>query len=125
VRCLAILKSGRPCRNNARSPDDLCVLHAGARERDGFYGKNLSPDAQQALAAAGQLEGVDSEIAVLRVLIRQVFTLGDVEEARRSIDTLCRTLRAGHALDDRSAQQLQTSLDRVLDTLGEDLGISL
>lgn len=74
---------------------------------------------------AARLEGVDAEIAILRVMIRRMVNVGDVEAARRGIDTLCRMLRARHALDERSAGQLAGSLERVLDTLGEELGVPL
>jgi len=90
-----------------------------------FYAPILTPEDQEALAAAASLTGVDAEIAMLRVLIRRFLTEGDVKEARRNIDALCRTLKARHSLDDRSADQLATSLERVLDTLGSDLGASL
>lgn len=128
MRCVATLKSGRPCPREARSPSNLCRLHTRPvepREEPGFYAQTLSPEDQQALAAAAELEGVDAEIAVLRILIRRVLTEGDVEEARRHIDTLCRTLKARHALDDRSADQLATSVERVLDSLGAELGVAL
>ncbi len=116
MRCAATLKSGRPCHRQARPPSNLCRLHAyfaERREEPGFYARNLPDDEQLGLAAAAELEGVDAEIAVLRILIRRVLTLGDVEAARRNIDTLCRTLKARHALDDRSADQLATSVERV------------
>jgi hypothetical protein len=128
VRCAATLKSGQPCGREARSPSDLCQVHAHAAERRDdprFYAKNLSPDERQALATAAELEGVDAEIALLRILIRRIATTGDIEQARRGIDTLCRTLKARHALDDRSADQLATSLERLLTSLGDDLGVSL
>jgi hypothetical protein len=97
----------------------------GTIDHEPFYTQTLTPDDQEALAAAARLTGVDSEIAMLRVLIRRLFSEGDVKEARRQIDTLCRTVRARHALDARSADQLATSLERVLDTLGADLGAAL
>ena len=128
MRCVATLKSGRPCHREARPPSDLCRVHAHFAARSGepgFYGPNLPEDEQLALAAAAELEGVDAEIAVLRILIRRVLTLGDVEAARRNIDTLCRTLKARHALDDRSAGQLASSVERVLDNLGAELGVAL
>ena len=103
-------------------------MHARAaerREEGPFYGQRLSPDEQRALALAAQLDGVDGEIAVLRILIRRVLTLGDLDRARKGIDTLVRTLKARHALEDHSADRLASSLERVLDTLGEDIGTSL
>ena len=127
MRCTATLRSGRRCLHEARPASRLCQQHAQVAERrePGFYAQNLSVDEQQALAAAAELEGVDGEIAVLRILIRRVVTAGDVEEARHGIDALCRTLKTRHALNDRSAGQLASSLERVLDSLGSDLGVSL
>ena len=43
---------------------------------------------------------------------------GDVREARRYVETLCRAVRARHALDQQAADQLATSLERVLDSIG-------
>jgi hypothetical protein len=128
VRCAATLKSGQPCQREARSPSTLCRFHARVakwREESTFYAETLSEDEQRALAAAAELSGVDAEIAVLRILIRRVVNAGDIEAARRNIDTLCRTLKARHALDDRSADQLATSVERVLDSLGGELGVAL
>ena len=95
VRCVATLASGRPCSREAKSPSDVCSRHAAVRRsRDArsFYTSRISEEERQALAVAAQLEGVDAEIAVLRVLIRRVVDAGDLEAARRGIDTLCRTL---------------------------------
>jgi len=127
-RCTAILASGRPCERAARAGSALCSRHGGAEARrrpPAFYAQRLPADEQDALAAAAQLKGIDAEIAVLRILIRRVMTAGDLEAARRNIDTLCRTLKARHALDERSTGQLATSLERVLDTLGHELEVPL
>ncbi len=128
MRCAATLKSGRPCQRQARPSSSLCGVHARAEElREGanFYAQKLSPQDRRALAAAAELEGVDAEIAVLRILIRRLVDAGDVDAARRGIESLCRTLKARHALDDRSADQLATSLERVLDSLGGEMGVVL
>jgi hypothetical protein len=90
-----------------------------------FYADHLSTEEQDALAAAAQLDGVDAEIAVLRILIRQVASAGDLEAARRGIDSLCRTLKARHALDERTTGRLATSMERVLDSLGGELEVAL
>lgn len=128
VRCVATLGSGKPCVREARPGSHLCTRHEGAQRRRqarAFYTTRLSEEEQQALASAAELEGVDGEIAILRVLIRRVVTAGDLEAARRGIDTLCRTLKARHELDDRASGQLAISLERVLDTLGHELGAPL
>ncbi len=127
VRCTATLKSGRPCHRAAQASSSLCGIHARVEEREvaRFYAEQLSPDERQALAEAAALQGIDAEIAVLRILIRRFVTLGDIDKARRGIESLCRTLKARHDLDDRSADQLASSLERVLDNLGEEMGVAL
>jgi len=128
VRCAATLTSSKPCGREAQPDSSLCPIHAGherRRQARSFYTTRLSPEEQELLALASQLEGVDAEIAVLRVLIRRVVTTGDLEMARRGIDTLCRTLKARHELDERSAGALAASLERVLDSLGRDLEVTL
>jgi hypothetical protein len=128
VQCAATLASGKSCRREARPNAQLCAFHAGLEQRRqarGFYTTRLSAEEQGLLAAAGQLDGVDAEIAVLRVLIRRVVTAGDLEAARRGIDTLCRTLKARHELDDQAAGTLAASLERVLDSLGRELEVAL
>ena len=127
MRCAATLRSGRPCEREAQAPFSLCRLHERVEEQRGarFYATDLSPDDQNALAAAAELDGVDAEIALLRILIRRFVRTGQIDAARRSIDSLCRTLKARHALDDRSADQLASSLERVLDSLGGDMGVEL
>lgn len=128
MRCVATLASGKACSREAQPDASLCARHAGLerrRQARSFYTTRLSPEEHELLALASQLEGVDAEIAVLRVLIRRVVTAGDLEAARRGIDTLCRTLKARHELDDRSAGALAASLERVLDSLGRDLEVAL
>ena len=125
MQCSVNLASGRSCQREALLGSDQCAYHAGVarrREARAFYTTHLSPDEQDALAVAAHLEGIDSEIAILRVLIRRVLTEGDIESARRGIETLCRTLKARHDLDDQTTGKLASSLERVLDSLGTDQG---
>jgi hypothetical protein len=46
-------------------------------------------------------------------------------EARRDIEALCRTLKVQYALDDRSTDNLSQALARVLDEIGNELGMTL
>jgi hypothetical protein len=128
VRCAATLVSGQQCSQDASPDSRLCRRHASlqrARDARAFYTTRLSDDDQEALAVAARLDGVDAEIAVLRVLIRRVVSAGDLEAARRGIETLCRTLKARHDLDGDATDRLAISLEHVLDTLGAELGVSL
>lgn len=128
MRCAATLASGKPCSREAQTSADLCSRHARVRQdrtARAFYTTRLSAEERALLAAASQLEGVEAEIAVLRVLIRRVVGAGDLEAARRGIDTLCRTLRMRHDLDESATDRLSASIERVLDSVGGELGVSL
>jgi hypothetical protein len=120
VRCVMTLDSGERCPLTALPGSQTCGAHPAAAHPGSFYTDQLTAEDQRALAAAAELTGVDAEIAVLRVLIRRVLTLGDVELARRGIETLCRTLKIRHALDEGTSSQLADMLTRVLDTIAED-----
>jgi hypothetical protein len=91
-----------------------------------FYKKKLKPEERRALAEATEIEGLDEEIALLRVLtIRRVLIADDVEVARRAIATLHDLMKATHKLDAPAKDELKDSLWRVLDRLGEELGTEL
>jgi hypothetical protein len=106
----------------------VCAYHTRLAERRverSFYGEWLGADELRALAEASGVEGVDAELAVMRVLVRQVISAGDVEAARRAVDTVARLVKIKHDLDASQTAQLSTSLDRVLDALAEELGAAL
>lgn len=123
-RCTAVLGSGEPCSRPALDGSELCAYHRTVEARRGaraLYLGKLSDEDREALAIAAGLEGVDAEVAMMRVLIRRVVGKQDIEAARRGIDTLCRILKTRHDLDQRTTDRLTTSLERVLDTLGGEL----
>jgi hypothetical protein len=128
VLCVATLSNGKACSREAQPDSERCRFHDSVelrRRARRFYTTRLSDEEQDALVIAAQLDGVDAEIAILRVLIRRVVSAGDLEAARRGIETLCRSLKARHDLDDRSTDQLATSLEHVLDELGRELDVAL
>ncbi|MBI4492151.1 MAG: hypothetical protein HY690_05100 [Chloroflexi bacterium] len=91
---------------------------AGRRRDLSFY---LTEQEQAQVAQAAELEGIDAEIALLRVLIKKVKDTNDPKEVRLQIEALCKALRLQHLLSDRSADSLSQSLARVLDEVGAQL----
>ncbi|MGI5836930.1 MAG: hypothetical protein ACOX87_10675, partial [Chloroflexota bacterium] len=89
-----------------------------------FYSKALDEGAWD-LEVAAAMRGVSDEIALLRMLIRKAIREGDAEATRKGIETLCRALKLQYALEGRSAEGLASSLARVLDEVGNELGITL
>jgi hypothetical protein len=122
-QCTANTAAGARCRRSAERSSALCATHRATQERAdraSFYG-HLPGEDLRALAAAGVLQGVDAEIAVLRVLIRHSVTQGNVDDARKAIDSLGRLLRARHDLAPKEVDTTQEALNRVLDTLTDEL----
>jgi len=122
-QCSATTAAGARCRRPAARGSTICATHHATlqrADRTSFYAA-LPGEDLRALAAAGVLEGVDAEIAVLRVLIRHAVTQGDVDAARKAIDSLGRLLRARHDLQPKEVDTTQEALNRVLDTLTDEL----
>ncbi len=151
MRCAAIARrTGKQCGRSALPGGRYCRYHRGdgeARRRDGetrrrgvdmpeasstgemgrehsFYSDALDEEGL-GLEVASALRGVDDEIAVLRMLIRKAVREGDADATRKGIETLCRAIKVQYALDGRSAEGLAGSLARVLDEVGNELGMSL
>lgn len=100
------------------------VLRSEADREHLFYSDVLEEGAWE-LEVAAALRGVGDEIALLRMLIRKAIREGDTEATRRGIETLCRALKVQYALEGRSAEGLANSLARVLDEVGNELGMVL
>lgn len=83
------------------------------------------------LKAVADVDGLEQEVAVLRASIRHLANNGDMAvhvkvlaELRHQIEALCRVLKtqqslAGHDGDARAAE-----MARVLEELGDELGVS-
>jgi len=94
--------------------------------KHGFYSKRFKPlelsDLDTALG-----EGLEDEIALLRVIIRRVFEYADDEDSQ-DLDTWCRTLNTLSAASSRLAALLRTQQSvcggstSVLDLLSEAIG---
>jgi hypothetical protein len=94
------------------------------RNRD-LYQELFEEDERRLLAAAEQLEGVDAELAVMRVLVRKALASGDVDQARRCVESLTRVLKLRRELEAAATERADDALGRVLDTLSQELGVKL
>ena len=121
MRCGAVLGSGARCGREAGPDDELCAYHRSIefrRQARASYFVRLSAEDQEALGPAGQLEGVDAEIALLRVLVRRAAHAGDIEVVRRGIDSLGRALVAKRQFDAGATHGLGATLEAVLEMAG-------
>src|SRR4051794_14016021 len=86
-------RGGAVARRRVRTERSGTTRPSEARPASQFYVRCLTETDCQDLVQAAALEGVDAEIAVLRVLIKQDLSEGRMVEARRDIEALCRTLK--------------------------------
>src|SRR5450759_4024081 len=103
MRCAAIVKrTGKPCARGALSGSRFCGYHRQGRFR-----------------VAGERSAEQERPSFYSDVLEE----GDLEATRRGIETLCRALKVQYALEGRSADGLAGSLARVLDEVGNELGM--
>ncbi|MBM4389310.1 MAG: hypothetical protein FJ088_16365 [Deltaproteobacteria bacterium] len=95
-------RGGQPGNQNART--------------HGFYSKTLTPEQQEALQDAAVVDGIDQEIAVLRVKIASI-----LENAPQNIDVLilamsllARLLQTKQLIDKKDQHKLGEAFQNVL-----------
>ena len=81
--------------------------------------------------AVADVDGLEQEIAVLRASIRQLASNGDMDvhvkvlaELRHQIEALCRALKTQQSLDGPDGGGRAAEMRRVLEELGDDLGVA-
>ncbi len=88
-----------------------------------FYRKALSEAEQAALGEAQGVEGLDDEIAVLRVRLRRALEERpeDIQLLVRGLDLLVKAVAARYRLSPQARRDLADNLAGVLNSLGDQL----
>jgi len=84
-----------------------------------FYSARLSPAERLLFEQALRLEGLDQEIALLRLRIRQ--DLDDPKGLMRGVDLLVKALRTRYRLGPDQSERIYRAIVEVLEGLGEGL----
>ena len=137
-QCKATTRKGTRCKRSAKAGFDFCGLHdgSGARpgapagnrnaQRHGFYAGLFTAEEITDLATVAVSEGLDDEIALLRVRIRRAATEGtDLNAISRACGRLTQMLRAQQVLSGETMDRFQAAMSEVLAELTEELGLSL
>ncbi len=102
-----------------------------------LYASCLSPQERADLAGLLHADGLDGEIALLRILIRRhvagppidktldggVTMSVDVAKITRYIYTLCRAIKAHGSAGDRAVQERVSALDKMFEALASAMGL--
>lgn len=95
--------------------------------KHGFYSRVLSEAERQDLEQATAVEGIDEEIALLRVKIKSVVA-ADPENIRlimQAVTILARLLRTKKNIDRKDSQGLRAAIANVLKDIALPLGIGV
>ncbi len=85
-----------------------------------FYGSALDAAERIELGAASEIEGLDEEIAVLRMKLREVLSErpGDLQLMLRGIDLLVKAVSARYRLSKQAEEDLAESIGGVIRGVG-------
>jgi hypothetical protein len=91
--------------------------------RKRFYEQALTDDEQRQLPDARRLEGLDEEIAVLRVRLRTALSErpNDFALLQTGLSTLARALATRYRLSPRSGKELGQRMASVLQSIGDQI----
>jgi hypothetical protein len=88
-----------------------------------FYGGGLSEEDRRLLQEARRMDGLDDEIAVLRVQLRKAINEKEVDYRLllRSVEALVRAVTAQHRLSPRARRDLRANIEAVMKDLSDQL----
>ncbi len=107
-RCIGVTRAGKPCRHRAVKAG-LCARHGAPS----FYARVLSPQERQRYEEALAQEGLDGEVAVLRLHLLRLLASDEQDvraEIPRTVHALVRALKDGRA----SGHDALAELDAVI-----------
>lgn len=124
--CTAKNRRGQQCKRRPAPGRNVCYYHGGApgsgaprgnanARKHGFYSPNLPLSDQPLLVEARGIEGLDDEIALLRVLIdREVAAGADINTVAKGIEIVIRAVATRYRLSGKAREDLLASVLNVL-----------
>lgn len=120
MRCSYVVR-GKRCRREAAPGEQMCRYHVEwlkGPDAPDVWAERVSREARELVGQAYGVQGLEDEIALLRLLIRDSVGQGRTEVARRTIETLARIL-----LSRSKARRVGPSFPANLDAVLEQLGV--
>ena len=94
------------------------------RKPKSFYSNALDEAERVELQTAVALEGVDEEIAVIRLRIKKLIKTDDIEELTRCVNVLCRALITKYAIEKKAGKGIREAIGNVLRDIVLPLGFN-
>ena len=98
---------------------------AAKGKRRGFYGLALDEAERLELEEAGGIEGLDQEIAVLRVKLRELLASAPdrVDLHLKAADTIAKLVKAHYSISREQKRSLKEAITKFLTEIAVPLGI--
>jgi hypothetical protein len=95
----------------------------GLKKRNAFYGDSLTESERKMLPAARKLEGLEEEIATLRVKLQSAMKEKefDFRLFTHGIDMLVKAVATQYRLSPKARKDLADNIGAVLNSLGDQL----
>ena len=93
--------------------------------KHGFYSQVLDEAEKESLEEAAQIEGLDDEIAILRVKLRRILEEhpDNIEIQMQAVNTLARLIRTRYKITREQKKSLKDAITTVLTEVAIPLGV--
>ena len=120
-------ESGSPNGSNRRRAIHLRRTKGRRERRTSFYEEALTEGEQALMSEALEMEGLDGEIALLRVKLQQALVERpeNMEVLMKGVGLLVRAVATQYRLSPKAKEQLTDSIVGILEGIGESLGLPL
>jgi len=114
-------------RGALKGNQNACPERSRRARKHGFYSKVLDEAAQLELEAAREIEGIDDEIALLRVKIHSLLEKDpdNIKLIMDATNTLARLLRTKYNLDKVQGKGIKDAIASVIKELAIPLGVGV
>ena len=126
MQCITVVQ-GKRCRRRAAPGAQMCLYHVAwfkGPDAPDMWKDRVGREARRLVRDTRSIEGLDAEIALLRLIIRDDVANGNNESARRSIGVLARILlgqaRSKPVGRHSPSNDPPISIDEVLERIGAE-----
>ena len=94
--------------------------------KHGFYSRALLKSEKYAVKRAAMVEGIDDEIAVLRVKIKSILKHdpGNIKLYMQALASLARLIRTKHSIPESKQDSLKAAIENVIRDVAVSLGVA-
>jgi hypothetical protein len=108
-------------------PDKPTRKQSNTIKKSGFYAKVLDEAEKLDFEAAGELEGIDEEIAILRVKIKGILEedTKNIELIMAATNMLAKLIKTRYTISKKEEKSLGENIKNIIRDIGVPLGVAV